>query len=67
MVTKTLPADHIATAEMAAAGATDVISPEELADRVVPSDAGIAPDGSRVAFVAAPVGKKGEHRSRAIW
>jgi dipeptidyl aminopeptidase/acylaminoacyl peptidase len=67
LVTKTLPADHIATAEMAAAGATDVISPEELADRVVPSDAGIAPDGSRVAFVAAPVGKKGEHRSRAIW
>ncbi|MDF3040551.1 MAG: peptidase prolyl oligopeptidase active site domain protein [Thermomicrobiales bacterium] len=67
MVTKTLPADHIATAEMAAAGATDVISPEELADRVMPSDAGIAPDGSRVAFVAAPVGKKGEHRSRAIW
>jgi dipeptidyl aminopeptidase/acylaminoacyl peptidase len=67
LVTKTLPADHIATAEMAAAGATDVISPEELADRVMPSDAGIAPDGSRVAFVAAPVGKKGEHRSRAIW
>jgi dipeptidyl aminopeptidase/acylaminoacyl peptidase len=67
LVTKTLPADHVATAEMAAAGATDVISPEELADRVMPSDAGIAPDGSRVAFVAAPVGKKGEHRSRAIW
>jgi dipeptidyl aminopeptidase/acylaminoacyl peptidase len=67
LVTKTLPADHVATAEMAAAGATDVMSPEELADRVMPSDAGIAPDGSRVAFVAAPVGKKGEHRSRAIW
>ena len=43
------------------------LSPEELVDRVVPSDPQISPDGSRVAFVAAPVGRKGERSIRTIW
>ena len=34
--------------------------PEELADRIVPSDPRISPDGSKVVFVAAPIGQVGE-------
>jgi dipeptidyl aminopeptidase/acylaminoacyl peptidase len=66
LVTKTTTADT-QSASNAAAVATALITPEELADRIVPEDARIAPDGSRAAFVAAPAGKKGEHRTRAIW
>jgi dipeptidyl aminopeptidase/acylaminoacyl peptidase len=43
------------------------LSPEELVDRLVPSDPRIAPDGSRVVFVAAPVGRKEEKVARALW
>jgi dipeptidyl aminopeptidase/acylaminoacyl peptidase len=43
------------------------ISPEEIADRIVPSDPRISPDGHCVVFVAAPVGKKTEKRTRALW
>ena len=43
------------------------LSPEELADRLVPSDPQIAPDGTRVVFVVAPVGHKGEHPTHALW
>lgn len=43
------------------------LSPEELTDRVVPSDPQMSPDGARVVFVAAPVGKKGEKPARALW
>ena len=56
-----------ASAADAAVSTAAVITPEELADRIVPADPRISPDGSRVAFVAAPVGKKGEHRTRAVW
>jgi dipeptidyl aminopeptidase/acylaminoacyl peptidase len=66
LVTKTLVADRVSTAD-AVAASTDIITAEELADRMVPADPRISPDGSRVAFVAAPVGKTGEHRIRAIW
>ena len=62
-----IPGAARGSAADAAAASASVITPEELADRVVPSDPRISPDGSRVAFVAAPVGKKGEHRTRAIW
>ena len=65
LVTKSLAAKRVSVEAVAAPAA--VITPEELSDRVVPSDPRISPDGNRVAFVAAPVGKKGEHRERAIW
>jgi len=43
------------------------LSPEELADRIEPEDPRISPDGSLVAFTAAPLGKTGEHAERAVW
>ena len=67
LATKTLLADPVSSAGEADADAAAAITPEEIADRVVPSDPRISPDGSRVAFVAATVGKKEEHRTRAIW
>ena len=42
-------------------------TPEELADRVVPAEPRISPDGRSVVFVAAPAGQKGEHPERALW
>jgi dipeptidyl aminopeptidase/acylaminoacyl peptidase len=66
LVTKTLAADRVPTAD-AVFNASDAITPEEIAERMVPADPRISPDGSRVAFVAALVGKTGEHPTRAIW
>jgi dipeptidyl aminopeptidase/acylaminoacyl peptidase len=43
------------------------LMPEELADRIVPSDPRISPDGSTVVFVAAPIGKVGEKKRRSLW
>lgn len=43
------------------------LSPEEIVDRIVPGDPQINPDGSRVVFVAAPVGRKAEKLTRALW
>jgi dipeptidyl aminopeptidase/acylaminoacyl peptidase len=43
------------------------LTPQELADRLTPSDPRISPDGKMVAFVVSPMGKKGEHAERAIW
>lgn len=43
------------------------LTPQELADRMVPADPRISPDGRRVLFTAAPVGKKGETPEQAVW
>jgi dipeptidyl aminopeptidase/acylaminoacyl peptidase len=43
------------------------LSPEEIADRLRPSDPRISPDGKAVAFVVAPLGKKEEQVKQAIW
>ena len=43
------------------------LQPEELADRVIPTDPQISPDGTRVVFVAAPVSKAGEKWTRSLW
>ena len=43
------------------------LMPEELADRIVPSDPRISPDGSKVVFVAAPASKAGEKKTRSLW
>jgi dipeptidyl aminopeptidase/acylaminoacyl peptidase len=41
--------------------------PEELADRLVPADPQISPDGRFVAFTVAAASQKGEHQEQAIW
>jgi len=43
------------------------LTPEEIADRLVPSDPRISPDGSRVIFAVSPVGKTGEKWTRSLW
>ncbi|MBW3633067.1 MAG: S9 family peptidase [Chloroflexi bacterium] len=44
-----------------------LLTPEELADRIVPADPRISPDGSRVVFVAATASKAAEKRTRSLW
>ncbi len=46
---------------------TGPLTPEEIADRLVPDKPAISPDGANVAFTVAPGGKKGEHAERSIW
>jgi dipeptidyl aminopeptidase/acylaminoacyl peptidase len=43
------------------------LMPEEIADRKVPSDPRISPDGSRVVFVVSPASKTGEKWTRSLW
>jgi dipeptidyl aminopeptidase/acylaminoacyl peptidase len=43
------------------------LAPEELTDRLVPTDPRLSPDGRHVLFVVAPPGRKGEHKESAIW
>jgi len=43
------------------------LMPEEIVDRIVPSDPRISPDGSRVVFVVSPASKSGEQRTRSLW
>jgi len=43
------------------------LMPEELADRIVPADPRISPDGKTVVFVAAAASKAGENRTRSLW
>ena len=44
-----------------------LLTPEEIADRVVPADPRISPDGSRVVFVARAASKAAEKRTRSLW
>ncbi|MDP9366499.1 MAG: S9 family peptidase [Chloroflexota bacterium] len=43
------------------------LTPEDLADRLVPEEPRISPDGRSVVFAVAPRGKKGEHKEQALW
>ena len=43
------------------------LAPEEIADRLVPSDPRISPDGSRVIFAVSPGSKAGEKWTRSLW
>jgi len=47
--------------------ATGPLTPEEIADRLVPKDPRLSPDGRDVAFVVATQSKKGEHPEQALW
>ena len=75
--TPTLPVDHppagaeSAPASTAPATSSDQpsgpITPEEIADRLVPSDVQVSPDGRRVLFTVTAGGKAGEHPESTIW
>ena len=43
------------------------LNPEEVADRIVPGEPRVLPDGRAVAFEAAPAGMPGKHPAQAIW
>jgi dipeptidyl aminopeptidase/acylaminoacyl peptidase len=43
------------------------LSAEILVDRLDPTDVQVSPDGRLVAFVAAPVGRRGEYKESSIW
>ena len=58
------PPDSVPAAEPITNG---VLSPEELADRRVPGDPRLSPDGRAVLFTVAPKGKTGEHAEQQIW
>jgi dipeptidyl aminopeptidase/acylaminoacyl peptidase len=45
----------------------NLLMPEEIAGRTVPSDPRISPDGTRVVFVASPASKAGENWTRSLW
>ncbi|HEV2067597.1 MAG TPA: S9 family peptidase [Thermomicrobiales bacterium] len=47
--------------------ANEPLGYEEIADRLIPSEPRISPDGGRVAFTVGTRGKKGDHPERAIW
>src|SRR5438046_6279589 len=47
--------------------ASGSLSPEELADRLVPDSPQISADGTLVAFEVGPPSQKGEHREQSIW
>ncbi len=66
MATKALVQIRAEAAEHAPGSLLPLI-PEEIADRVVPTDPRISPDGTRVVFVAGPSSKKEPQRTRALW
>src|SRR5215217_9674921 len=43
------------------------LTPEEIADRRVPANPQVSPDGRFVAFTVATASQKGEHKEQAIW
>ncbi|MCC6792983.1 MAG: PD40 domain-containing protein, partial [Thermomicrobiales bacterium] len=43
------------------------LTPEEIADRLIPSDPQISPDGRHVAFVVNATSKKEKHWEKSIW
>lgn len=43
------------------------LTPEEIADRLIPEDVQLSPDGRDVAFNVRAASKKGEHWEKAIW
>lgn len=53
--------------EVVAKNSVAQLNPEELADRLEPTDPQISPDGKSVLFAVAPRGQKGEQREQTIW
>ena len=48
-------------------GGSVALTPEELADRLVPDDPRLSPDGRSVVFAVAPRGKREAHKRQALW
>ncbi|MDQ2684026.1 MAG: LpqB family beta-propeller domain-containing protein, partial [Chloroflexota bacterium] len=46
---------------------SNVLTAEEISNRLYPTAPAISPDGSTVAFVVQPMGRDGEHDKSAIW
>jgi dipeptidyl aminopeptidase/acylaminoacyl peptidase len=57
----------VSTSPAESSPATKPLTPEEIADRLVPDDPQISPDGRVVAFVVKPSSKKGENPEQALW
>ncbi len=66
-MTITIPSSATSTDEKTNAVRAKALRPEELTDRLVPSDPQISPDGRNVAFVVAPDGRKEKFPSSAVW
>ena len=66
-MTATMPENEILATAVTSPSRLSPLTPEEIADRLVPSDPRISPDGSRVVFVVSPEGKAGEKRTRSLW
>jgi dipeptidyl aminopeptidase/acylaminoacyl peptidase len=66
-LTATTSKHEIITTAAAIQSPLSPLEPEEIADRLVPCDPRISPDGSRVVFVLSPGGKSGEKWTRSLW
>ncbi|MDF2762573.1 MAG: hypothetical protein K0S83_1307, partial [Thermomicrobiales bacterium] len=66
-MTATTPSQGLQPATSPSSGPPNPLMPDEIADRTVPSDPRISPDGSRIVFVASPVSKTGEKWTRSLW
>jgi dipeptidyl aminopeptidase/acylaminoacyl peptidase len=66
-LTTTKPTHEVLTADAMRQVPAKPLMPDEIADRIVPSDPWISRDGSRVVFVAAPASKASENRTRSLW
>src|SRR5215210_13281 len=62
-----MPENEILATAVTSPSRLSPLTPEQIADRLVPSDPHISPDGSRVVFVVSPEGKAGEKRTRSLW
>jgi dipeptidyl aminopeptidase/acylaminoacyl peptidase len=67
LLTATMPNLEVSTTPAKNQDPLKPLMPEEIADRTVPSDPRISPDGSRVIFVVSPASKSGEKWTRSLW
>ncbi len=63
----TMPRPEVLASPSTSQGPSQLLMPEDIAGRTVPSDPRISPDGSRVVFVASPASKSGEYWTRSLW
>src|SRR5688500_3005588 len=66
-VTPTTQSQGPQPATLPNSGPPKPLTPDEIADRTVPSDPRISPDGSRIVFVASTASKTGEKWTRSLW
>jgi dipeptidyl aminopeptidase/acylaminoacyl peptidase len=66
-LTATAPKQEIFACDRTRQVPAKPLMPEEVVNRIVPSDPRISPDGSRVIFVASPASKAEEKRTRSLW